>query len=260
MEFVGFTLTQFMIFLLILVRVSGFVAVAPFYGSDTIPAQVRVAFGLILSLILYPMVASRPVAIPDSLATYFMAAFVELGVGILVGFFTLFVFLGFQLAGGLVGLQMGIALANVIDPVTQEQTTILGQLQFLFAVVVFLAIDGHHQLLRGFLSSFSIVPLLNATFGPELLRFITIESFARVFVVAVQVSAPPVVALFLSTVAMGFMARAVPEMNIFILGFALQLVLGMTILVLSVPYMTDILVSLLGTLERDIQNLLAMMR
>ena len=128
MDVVSFSVTQFQYFILVLFRVAGMIMVAPFFGSLSIPKKIKVALALVIAVAVFPAVAKPDFALPSTLSGYLVAAVGESTIGIILGFAATMVFAGIQLAGHFIGQEMGLTLANVIDPNTFQQVTVISGL------------------------------------------------------------------------------------------------------------------------------------
>ena len=228
-------LTDFRAFILVAFRIGGLVAVAPFFNSTTTPDKVKVGLVCALAVVLLPTVDYSTLAIPDNIVGYFAAALAEVAVGAIIGLVASIVFAGIQLGGYIAAQQIGLAIANVFDPTQNEETSIVAQLFYMFGVVVFVLLKGHYVLLYALANSFRLVPL--ASFSPDeaVAAKVGVEAVGDMFVLAVKVAAPAVIALMMATMVMAIIARTVPEMNIFNIGFAVRLAVGLGILTLAVP-------------------------
>ena len=225
-------LAQFHVFLLILLRVSAMLAVAPVFGHRAFLARAKI--GLAFMMVR------------------------EIAMGVVVGFAVLLVFIGVQFAGQLAGLQMGFGIVNVIDPHSSEQVSIIGQFLNLLALLGLLTLNGHHLILSGLVNSFDAVPLGEAVFKEPIIHKIIALS-GTVFIIAVKISAPILVALFMVSVAMGILARTVPQMNVFIVGFPVQLAVGTLLLMLTLPLFFILVERLIGLVEHDVFALIDFM-
>src|SRR5579885_1612668 len=151
----GLHTAQLETFFLIWMRISTMLLIMPVFGTQQIPAQVRVALSLIVSFVIYPTVPQiAPLADLDSLA---VALITQLVIGILFGFVTQLVFMGVQFAGEIIDVQIGFAVANVINPATQQQVTIIGELQLAIATLIFLITNSHLLFFRGIGGSFNLL-------------------------------------------------------------------------------------------------------
>jgi flagellar biosynthetic protein FliR len=231
----GTVLNDALVWALMVCRISGMMLLAPFYGARNLPTQVTVGLSLILAAVAFPLAPRAGITVPANLAALLVAGGTELAVGLLLGFSANLLFAAVQLAGQLADQELGFGLANVIDPVSNEQVTIVGQFKFILGMLFFLALDGHHLVLQAVVRSFTDIPVLGLAWGGADGLYIADRMVAAVFAVAVKLAAPAVVTLFLVTVAMGLLARTAPEMNVFILGFSVRVGVGLGVLALAVP-------------------------
>lgn len=223
------------IFLLVVTRITGLMLLAPFFGARNLPTQIQIGLSLILAVLVFPFVSRAGLQVPTNLAALGVAVGVELAVGLLIGFAANLLFSAVQLAGQIADQELGIGLANVIDPISNEAITIVGQFKFILAMLFFLALDGHHLVLQAVTQSFTVVPVLGLRWGAADGLYVADRLATAVFVVGIKLSAPALVSLLLVTVALAFLTRTAPEMNIFILGFSIRILVGLGVLAFSVP-------------------------
>ncbi len=222
------------VFLLAFFRVAGVMMPAPLFGSGIVPPTVKVFLSLLLAVLFFPFVG-RPVSPLDAgLGTYAFAVAQELGLGLLIGFAAAMIFAAVQFGGQIIDQELGIMMANILDPLTNEQISIIGQFKLFLATVVYLLIDGHHYLLRAVADSFRAIPITGLRLSDGAVTHLSDTLVKDLFRVAVQIAAPSLVTLFLITIALAFMARTVPEMNIFVLGFSLRVAVGMLVLAIGI--------------------------
>lgn len=245
----GYWLDQFHIFLLILLRVSALLIVAPIFGHRLFLARAKVGLAVMVSMVVFPLVDGFDV--PEGFFPYAVMMAGEVILGLVLGYVVLLLFIGIQFAGQLAGLQMGFGIVNVIDPQSHDQISIIGQFLNILAILLVLTLDGHHIILNGLLGSFEAVPLggvvLQASIAHKLIAL-----SSEVFVIAIKISAPILVALFLISTAMGVLARTVPQMNVFIVGFPVQLAVGLSVLVATLPLFQIIVERAIHLIERDV--------
>jgi len=208
------SLPQVQIFLLILVRVIAILLTAPIFNSRNIPVLFKVGLSFAVSLILFPILNLQDLPVRFDAIPLIIGIVSEILIGIIIGLSARMIFVGIQLAGQLVGFQMGLAMANIIDPATSEQVPLLAQLNNLIALLIFLAINAHYWFLRALVESFRLVPPFEFQFTNSLMeQLMTLAG--NIFIIAVKVGAPLIVVLLLMSVAFGLAARTVPQMNIF---------------------------------------------
>jgi flagellar biosynthetic protein FliR len=254
----AYWLDQFHVFLLVLLRVGALLIVAPIFGHRNYLNRAKVGLALMVSLVLFPLVAAHQPAVPGGLFPYAFMMIREAALGLVLGYAVLLLFIGIQFAGQLAGLQMGLDIVDVIDPHSSGQISILGQYLNILAILILLTIDGHHLVLQGLAKSFEVIPLGGVQLKEAvMLKLIALTS--EVFVIAVKISAPVVLALFLVSVALGVLARTVPQMNILVVGFPVQLAAGLGVLVASLPLFYLLLGKLVNALSRHLVALLDFM-
>lgn len=255
MTLVDYSLEQFQIFLMILLRTGALLLAAPILGHRTIPTHTKIGLALVTSMVLFPMVSSKTVHLPSHLLSYGVLLVREIVMGLIIGFAALLLFIGVQFAGQMIGLQMGFGVVNVIDPQSAGQISIIAEFQNLIAALIFLTIGGHHFLLEAIATSFDLVPIGTGHFSPMAGQKL-IEMGAWIFTAAVKISAPVIATLFILSVALGIIARTVPQMNVFIVGFPVQIGVGLGTMILSLPFFYVVLTKLIQTMQRDIRALL----
>lgn len=214
-------------FLLVLFRIMGLFVFVPVFSNAAIPANIRVLLAVALSCCLWHSVPSR--TIPLTLIDLTVAVACEMGVGLLLGLATLLVFTGAQLGTHMISQQMGLAMAAVYDPMFEQQSTVIEQLAFWLNLVVFLTIGGHRELIHALMYSYHTVPMGQSP-PPELMLQYTLASLQMTYHVAVQVAAPGLVAFFISTLVMGFVAKTMPQINLMTIGLPANLMVGFIML------------------------------
>lgn len=243
-----------LVFSLLFIRVLGLIFAAPFFGNTAIPKRTRVGLSLILASLLFPFIPSPP-PVPDGFLPIALAVVKELLIGICLGFSVFLLFEAVVFFGQVVSYQMGFAIVSSIDPESQQRVPIIGQFEYLLVVLVFLAVNGHHLLLSGLYSSLRIIPLGGGGLHSSLLSFM-ISSTKGVFAIALKLGAPVIAALLFSDLIMGLMARAIPQMNVFIIGYPIRIGVGFLALAFGIPLLVGNLHRLFQGLEGEIATLL----
>ena len=228
-----YTIFDLQLFLLAWLRITGIPLVGPLFGSISVPPNVKAVFSFIFALIFFPLIPRTGIVVEPNWVLYLLWVLMEMGVGLLIGFASALIFSAVQFGGQLIDQELGLSLANVIDPISNEQISVIGQFKVFLATLVYLAIDGHHFLLQAVARSFQLVPLLGLRLGSPVALHVSDTMVRQMFEVAVMIAAPAMVTLFLITIAMAFMARTVPEMNIFVVGFSLRLMVGLVVVALG---------------------------
>ncbi len=216
-------------YLLILTRVTAFFVTVPLFSYKAIPTTQRIIFGAILAWTLVYAIEIPPLEIDG---VYLLLVIKEAMIGLAIGIVAFIVMSAIQVAGGFIDFQMGFAIANVIDPQTGAQSPLLGQFFNSLAILLLLALNGHHMILDGIYYSYQFIPADQVwpAFGEGRLAEFVLTTFATSFAIAFQMSIPIVATLFLVDLALGITARTVPQLNIFVVGFPIKI--GVSFLVL----------------------------
>ncbi|MCK5526502.1 MAG: flagellar type III secretion system protein FliR [Candidatus Latescibacteria bacterium] len=255
MDLLAYFLTRFQIYLLAVVRIGGLIVAAPPFSYRNIPAHIKVGLTLILGLIVLPMLKVDPATMPKEAVSYLVLLTRETIVGLLMGYVLLLFFIGVQFSGQLVGMQMGFGIVNVLDPMSSTQISIIGEFQYLIAMLLFLAVRGHHLLIQALVQTFEWIPVGGVRLPPSLAEGL-IRISAQVFVTAIKLGAPMIVTLFLTSVALGIVARTVPQMNVFIVGFPVKIAIGLLMLGISFPFFYYVFARLLTDVWIDLEGII----
>lgn len=221
------------LFMLLFFRNLGLFTGAPFFQSRNLPSQVRIGIALFLSFIFLPVV--KPMgALPAHFGLLLFYLLQEFALGLLMGYILYLTFAGLQLAGQLVEMPMGFSMVNVLDPHTGSQMPIIGQLYYIVALWLFVLVKGDHTLISVLSQSYQLLPVGGEFFFAKGLPYI-LQAFSGLFWLAIQVALPIFGVLFLTDVGLGVLAKLVPQINVFFIGFPLKAFLGFTLLFLSMP-------------------------
>ena len=252
------SLPQLQLFFLVFLRVGAILMSMPVFDSQAMPLFFKMALAFATGIILFPLLKLNAVPVSNSIFAMGIGVAGEIFIGLAIGFSVKLIFTGIQLAGQLAGNQMGLAIANVIDPATSEQVPLLAQFNNLIALLVFLAIDAHYWFIKALTESYRLVPPFNVNFGSSLMEQL-IQVSGNVFVIAIQVGAPVIAAMLLTSVAFGLVARTVPQMNIFIVAMPLKIGVGLLFIGFSLPYFSAFLNNIFSDLGQNIIRMLKAM-
>ncbi len=226
-------------FLLVWVRVLGLFLTAPIFNSRIVPPLVKIGFSFFLAMIVFPTL-TLSFREPSVLGTYFLTLTSELLLGLALGFVTNLVFSALQIAGEVIDFQIGFSYVNVVDPLSNLGASVMGQFYFVVALLYYLGIGGHHLTLQGLAYSFRVIPLgtfaVRSTMFPAFLVL-----FGEVMLVALQLGAPIMAALFLANLTLAILSRVVPQMNVFVVGLPLNVGVGLFLSLMTLPYLFPLL-------------------
>jgi flagellar biosynthetic protein FliR len=230
----NFFVENFQVFLLIFVRMFGMFVVAPFFSSGVIPFRIRAILSVYVTACVFPMVVGTIGGIPESMYSYVLIIVSEVFIGILIGFLVSIIFAAFQLAARFFSFQMALGIAEVVDPFSQVGITLVGQLWTLMGIMVFIAIDGPHLLILATYESYDTIYLFDLVRDSEPMYRALISTFGAMFIVALKLAFPILTTLFLLAVTLGLLAKSAPQMNIFMLGFPIQIGVGFMVMVVVI--------------------------
>ncbi len=233
MQLEMFLIDNTYLFLLILIRYLGLFIITPLFSSSVVLNRIKVGLALLLTVVSFPVLQNLySPQLPESVIIIVGEVLREVSIGILFGFTVLLIFSAVQLAGKLIDLRMGFRIANELDPVTGISAPIMGQFKNILATLTFLVINGHLILIRSLFATFDIIPPGKTVFENLTWQFM-FRSSADLFIIGFQIALPIVGTVFMIDILLGFLARTVPQMNIFIVGLPVKIIAGFIVLLLS---------------------------
>ncbi len=237
MDIFNLNYAEFERFLFVFFRVGALVLFVPIFGSRQVPSSMKIGFILFLSIVIFPLVEGRP--LPEPRGIFDLAIFLisDVTIGLGIAFITRLIFTAVQIAGTVVDFQMGFGVVNVIDPQTDTQVSVTAQFHNIIAVLIFLAVDAHHFIIQAIVESFLIINPAEISFA-DITPGYMLHLFSGTFTTAVKIAAPIMAILFFLSVGLGLVARTVPQMNVFIVGFPLQIGVGLLMVGLSLSFFT----------------------
>ncbi|GBL45645.1 flagellar biosynthesis protein FliR [Sulfuriferula multivorans] len=218
-----------------LTRILGLIAVAPVFGNTSVPVQVKIGIGVMLTLIVAPTLPALPTVDPMSFPGLLILV-QQLIIGLGMGFAMRIIFAGVEMAGAITGMTMGLSFASFFDPQSQGQSNFISQFMSLLATLAFLAVNGHLLLLSVLAHSFSTFPISASPMGGQIFKQIA-DWGGIIFSAGVQLSLPMVAALLITNIALGILTRAAPQLNLFGIGFPITLTIGFVVIGLALPYL-----------------------
>lgn len=219
------------IFLLVFVRTSGIFIFSPLFSSQNIINIVKVGFTFALSVLI---TLSFPNKVDLTGEVLFILIFKELLIGVIIGFLSYIFFSAFYTMGQLVDMNIGFGMANVIDPQSKAQVPLTGNFYYIIALLLLLIIDGHHLILIALKDSYLAIPLGKFTYDINTLNII-INSMVKSFEIAFKLSSPIIAIIFLTDLVLGVLARTIPQMNVFVVGMPLKLLIGLLFMFIGFP-------------------------
>ncbi len=230
-----------------LVRILALIATAPALSHRAIPVRAKVALGVAIAMVIAPSVQAPPLG--DGLDAVFFAMLVRnILVGATLGFAVRILFSGIELAGQMIGLQIGLSFGGFFNPEAADTDNPVANFVSLLVLLIFLSIDGHLMMLYGLRQSFDAFPIADE--APRALAFDVIAGLgSQVFAIALSISLPILAVMLLINIVLGVMARVSPQLNLFAVGFPITLCAGMVVLFLFIPHLEA---PIRATLERSL--------
>lgn len=238
-EIFDYILRSSYIFFLVLARMSGIFIASPIFGRRNIPAYFKIGFAFFLSIIVVLLYRFN-FAIPQNILEFVFLVIKEFLVGLIIGFISYMIFSAILFAGQIIDNAIGFGMANVIDPMNEIQVPLLGNFLYLYMLVIFFITDAHHTLIRAVVYSYKVVPLGYSSILPGLShKFVTF--FIELFIIGVEIGLPVLMSMLIVDIMLGILSRAVPQMNVFIVGLPIKIAIGFMVLVIVLPIMNKML-------------------
>jgi flagellar biosynthesis protein FliR len=240
---------QLLGFTLVLARLGGLFVLAPVFSAHMIPIRVRALIAMAIALAMMP-VALHGQHVPTNTGEYTILLLKEAGVGLAFAFPMAILSAAVTAGAGLLDTVIGFSFAHLVDPVNNTQNAILGQFYSLFAVMVFLLAGGDHIMLQGLAASYTTLPI---TAFPEMtsLSAHAAAAFGQLWVIGLEIVAPALVALLITDAALGLVSRAVPQMNVFVVGLPAKILVGMTVIAATLPFVSN---QVQGALQQSVMQ------
>lgn len=232
-EIYHFSEAEIALFALILVRVSSMMVTLPIFGTRTVPNQVKILLSFAITFILFPLILHT--ATPHKYGDEFILLILrEAFIGVFMGFLTRMIFMAVQIAGQILSFSIGLSAAQLVNPAFGDTSSIVEQFEVVLATLLFLAINGHHMFFEALYSSFDLAPVGLLGLKPAALNSVTIMA-ARVFEIGVKMAGPMMAVVLFLNISLGVIGRAVPQINVFIVSFPVNILVGLFIFMVSIP-------------------------
>lgn len=229
-------------FMLILTRMSGLFVISPMFGFRGLPVQIKIFFAAGVSVVLFlthPPSQSTPIA--TTMWQLAVMGGTEFFIGFCIGFAAELVFSGVRMAGEYLAVQMGMSIASILDPITGSQTPLMGQVFYLFSFLLLLSLNLHHAFIMAINKSIQFIPLGQPIAHIGILTERMFALASNMFVIALQVGAPTMGILLVTEVALAFVAKVMPQMNIFIVSLPFKFAIGLVGIMVSLPFLAKFL-------------------
>ena len=234
-----FSLVDFEILLLVLVRISCFVFVAPFYGMGNVPARVKIGLSVVIAILVSGF-ADQSAITYTGVIGYAVIVLREGITGLLIGLAASICNSIILFAGNIIDMDVGLAMAQEFDPMMKTQVTITGNLYQYFLLLLMLVTNMHHYILRALIDSYQVIPVNGQVFDWSVIAYSWVQFMGDMFVIAFRIVLPVFACMMILNCILGIMAKVAPQMNMFAVGIQLKVLLGMAVLFLTVMLLPGI--------------------
>jgi len=246
-------------FMLVFFRVVSVFWMMPLLSSRFVSVVFKAGISLLISFLLYNTITITVTVdvLMDPFAFLVLAA-KEVFIGATISFIVKTIFSSVSMAGDVMSLQTGFTFARLMDPFTMAQVSVLEQVEYLLAVMIFFAIDAHYIVFKAMSTSFRELPVGFVSLKEPFFHYI-ISATARIFSVGFKIGAPVIITLFLTELALGMLSRMIPQVNIFIEGVPVKILIGISMLTLSLGFIAPCIASLFKGMDGDVLRMLQLM-
>lgn len=236
---VNFSIYHLEFFLLIFVRVAGIVYLAPVLGSKNIPIRVKIGESFFLSIIVAMITPYTPLSY-TTIIGYTLLIAKEFVTGIVIGFFANVCMTIVIFTGQLIDRDIGFTMVSMFDPTTSMETTITGSFYNYMVLLIILLSDLYYFIINAVVDSFKIVPVTGAKYNPDYMYEVILKFMRDYFIIGFRIVLPIFASVLLLNVVLGILAKAAPQMNMFVIGMQLKIMLGLGVLVLTIGFLPNI--------------------
>lgn len=251
----SFSLENFEIFILILVRVSCFVYIAPFYGMSNVPNQVKIGLSAMIALLVSGFADVSQVEY-TGLIGYAVIVLKEGITGLLIGLAASICNSIILFAGNIIDMDIGLAMAQEFDPMTSSQVTITGNLYNYFLLLLLVVTNMHHYILRALIDSYQVIPVNGQVFDWGSLSNGMIQFMTDMFVIAFRIVLPVFACIMVLNCILGIMSKVAPQMNMFAVGIQMKVLAGFIVLLLTVILLPGIADFIFTEMKRMIVSMI----
>ncbi len=252
--FTGFQ-SVFYFFILILTRVTSVLFASPVFGKRTIPPIMKIGLSIMMSYILIGIIPMENQLSFRSIMEFIYICLKEVVIGLCIGYVITLFFSIITVAGHIIDTQIGLGMASIFDPIQSVQMPLTGNYFNIILFLAFFSVNGHHDFIKIIFLTFERIPPGQVFLNHEIVKMIIVE-FSMVFMLALKISMPVIAVSLISEAAMGMLVRAVPQMNIFVVGIPLRIALGFIVLFLFTPISVVFLGGMVSNMFGDIEKLI----
>lgn len=230
----GFSLFTFEYFLMILVRVATFVYIAPFFGMNNTPHRVKIGFSVFLAIVLFQTIQPKEVLEYSGVIGFAIIILKEGITGLLIGYAANICNSIIVFSGKVIDMEIGLAMANMYDPMTRSQTGLTGTMYNYFIMMLLIVTDMHHYILRALIDTYRIIPVNGTVFNWEHLMGSMLRYMTDMMVIGFRIALPIFACSMILSCILGIVAKVAPQMNMFAVGMQMKVLVGLSVMFLTV--------------------------
>lgn len=250
----SFSLLTFEYFLLILVRISCFVYIAPFFGMSNTPGRVKIGLSFFISLILYQILPKESLEY-TGIVGYSIIVLKEGITGLLIGFAANICNSIILLAGHLLDMNIGFSMATEYNVQMKTQSTVSGNLYYYLVLMLLVVTDMHHYILRAITDAYKLIPINGQFFQWDELLQGMLTYMTDLFVIAFRIVLPIFACIMILNCILGIMAKVSPQMNMFAVGMQLKVLLGLVVMFLTIGLLMNVSDFIFDEMRRTIVSI-----
>ncbi len=240
--------------ILVFIRLTSFFASINIIFPSGTPNMFKVAFSIFMSIIVsFTINVDVNIATTLDLINYTV---MEITTGLVLGYITSICFNSLKIAGSLIDLQIGISMANIYDPNSKEQSTIIENIMYWMGIMIFFSMNGHHRLIEGIQQSFKLIPIGESILSNNFTYIINV--FVQCFIIGFKIAVPVVLALIITDLIMGLISRSVPQLNVMVIGMPLKVLVGIMFFIIALPFILNEVHNLLNKIPDILDGTLSM--
>ena len=251
-----FSLYTFEYFLMILVRVATFVSIAPFFGMNNTPNRVKIGFSACVAIVLYQVIQPKEVLEYSGVIEFAIIILKEGITGLLIGFAANICNSIIVFSGKVIDMEIGLAMAQMYDPTTKSPSGLTGTMYNYFIMMLLLATNMHHYILRALVDTFQIIPINGAVFDWAHISGSLITYMSDLMVIGFRIVLPIFACNMILSCILGIMAKVAPQMNMFAVGMQIKILMGLGIMFLTVVLLPDISNFIFSEMKRMIVSMI----
>ncbi len=242
------------LFTVVLFRTASVLFFSPVFNQTGLPLLIKIGLALVIALVIFPIVSDSQQMLPDGLLPFILLVFKEIAIGFVIGYGATLTFGAFVVAGDLISGEMGLQMAQMVDPLLGGHINPISQLLQMLGLILFLALDGHHWIINALVLSYKTVPI-SEFFESGMTMGKIMQLFHGLFVSAIKIAAPIMIILFLVVIVAGLIGKAIPEINIMMLVFPMKIMVGFLVLGITFPFIVRAMEYVINILRKDLYGL-----